>query len=174
MRTTKRLKEDIVNLCLLLPHCSRGVEVGSFVGESSVMFAQSGKFEKLYCVDPWERGYYRRHNMGDIEGRFDRNIEPYPVIEKHKATSNQFYHQQEDPNINFVYLDGNHSYEAVHEEIRLWLDYFKLMSSPGLKILAGHDYKHKSSPGVERAVKELLGYPDIRFAGYSWAKIIQR
>lgn len=173
MRSTKQLKEDIINLCRIIPPDSVGVEIGCFGGESSVMFAKSGKFKKLYCVDPWTEGYYRKHNMKEIESMFDISTKDFPIIKKMKMKGNQFFHENEDPNINFVYIDGDHSYEAVHNDIRLWMTYFEMMPKKGTRILAGHDYKHKSSPGVERAVKELLGYPDIRFAGYSWAKIIK-
>ena len=46
----------------------------------------------------------------------------------------------------FVYLDGDHSYEKVIEEINEWKD--------KTKVLAGHDYY---CSGVQRAVHESFG-----------------
>jgi hypothetical protein len=33
------------------------VEIGSYMGESMDIFAQSNKFSKIFCVDPWTNGY---------------------------------------------------------------------------------------------------------------------
>ena len=32
------------------------VEIGSYMGESMEIFAQSGKFSKIICIDPWTNG----------------------------------------------------------------------------------------------------------------------
>ena len=33
------------------------VEIGSYAGESTEIFAFNKKFERVYAVDPWENGY---------------------------------------------------------------------------------------------------------------------
>ena len=50
---------------------------------------------------------------------------------------------------DFIFLDGDHNYQAVVDDIRWW----KPMVKPG-GLLAGHDYR--DAPGVEQAVLEFL------------------
>lgn len=63
--------------------------------------------------------------------------------------------------VDFVFLDGDHRYEAVKAEI-------KLVKSAGVKMIAGHDYGNALF-GVTRAVEETLGKPDD-VVGMCWLK----
>ena len=63
--------------------------------------------------------------------------------------------------VDFVFLDGDHRYEAVKAEI-------ELVKSAGVKMIAGHDYGNALF-GVTRAVEETLGKPDD-VAGMCWLK----
>jgi len=56
-----------------------------------------------------------------------------------------------DKYFDFIYIDANHSYEYVSEDIRIWMPKLKPNS-----LLAGHDYSRKH-PGVVRAVHEFFG-----------------
>jgi hypothetical protein len=119
------------------------------------------------------QGYYKQHDMSEVEGYFDKIAEKYFPIQKIKATSTYALRQLGGMPVNFIYIDGNHNYEAVREDIVNSLTVLERSQSTLPKVLAGHDYKFPKSPGVEKAVKELLNYPDVRFAGYSWAKFIR-
>jgi len=50
----------------------------------------------------------------------------------------------------FIYVDGNHSYEAVVADLEAW---WPLVEPTG--ILAGHDFDSERHPGVVRAVEEF-------------------
>lgn len=63
--------------------------------------------------------------------------------------------------VDFVFLDGDHRYEAVKAEI-------ELVKSAGVKMIAGHDYGNALF-GVTRAVEETLGKPD-EVVGMCWLK----
>lgn len=52
-----------------------------------------------------------------------------------------------DNSLDYVYIDANHSYETVKEDIKCWY--------PKTKILAGHDYTG-SHKGVAQAVDEFV------------------
>lgn len=52
---------------------------------------------------------------------------------------------------DLVFIDANHSYEAVMIDIKTWLP---LVRKKG--ILAGHDYGAKKFPGVKLAVNEYF------------------
>jgi len=65
-------------------------------------------------------------------------------------------------NIDMVFIDADHSYEGVHNDILKWLPKVK---SGG--IISGHDYGLNPAgvnrfPGVDRAVHELLGEENIK------------
>ena len=51
-----------------------------------------------------------------------------------------------------VFIDGDHRYEEVKLDI---IHALGLIRSGG--IISGHDYSHKTWPGVKRAVDEVLG-----------------
>lgn len=53
--------------------------------------------------------------------------------------------------LGFVYIDGDHSYEAVATDIAAW---WPILSEVG--VLAGHDYDD-THPGVIQAVNEFAG-----------------
>lgn len=55
-----------------------------------------------------------------------------------------------DGSLDFVFIDGDHSYEGVKRDVLAWLPKVK----PG-GWLMGHDYGGKPDGGVKRAVDEL-------------------
>ena len=64
--------------------------------------------------------------------------------------------------IGFVFIDGDHSYEAVKADIAAWMPRIK----PG-GFLAGHDYGD-AHPGVKRAVLEAFGESGASVVGSCW------
>jgi Methyltransferase domain/galactosyl transferase GMA12/MNN10 family len=121
-----------------------GVEVGSAAGRFAATILGSWQGRQLALVDPWEsqatQEYLDVANLGtdgqathlamvrrladaDRRVRLVRGLSP--------AVADRF----EDGSLDFVYLDGNHSYLAVQEDLRAW--YPKVR--PGA-LFAGHDY----------------------------------
>jgi predicted O-methyltransferase YrrM len=67
-----------------------------------------------------------------------------------KATSKAASKKFADESLDVVFIDLTHTYEAVKEDIALWLPKVKKGG-----YLAGDDY-HENWPGVIQAVDELL------------------
>jgi predicted O-methyltransferase YrrM len=68
---------------------------------------------------------------------------------------------------DLVYIDANHAYDAVKQDLQLWLPRVR----PG-GFIAGHDYS-ESFPDLCRAVQEFFGRaPDATFADSSWVCMI--
>ena len=103
--------------------------------------------------------------MGIIEAQFDELVSRKTNIIKHKMTSVEGAELFEDGSLDFVYIDGLHTYKGVIDDITAW----KQKVKPG-RWIGGHDYGHKLTPGVQEAVDELLGRPDARFRDTSWVK----
>ena len=96
---------------------------------------------------------------------FDKIIGSKAV--KIKTTSDKAFEifKNSDEKFDFIYIDGNHTYEFVKRDIINALGLIK----PG-GILGGHDYKFKGSPGVIRALLEIMGREaDYVFKDYSFA-----
>jgi hypothetical protein len=64
-----------------------------------------------------------------------------------------------DRQFDFAYIDGEHSYEAVKEDITAWRGMCKSW-------IGGHDY-YSRFPGVMRAVNEVFG-ERARLSGINW------
>lgn len=156
----------------------RLVEVGSFLGKSAAYMADrikaSGKDLRLYTVDNWAHPLYVRWWETVAGGPV--SPQPWPVPElvgkllpdafahSLKATgADQFIipiqidsvsgaSRFEDDSVFFAFLDADHLYEGIRDDIAAWKGKIK---SGG--ILAGHDYRVKEWPGVEKAVDEIFG-----------------
>jgi hypothetical protein len=150
------------------------VEVGSYQGESTIIFAQNlPNIKKIYAVDPWLNGYAAgdicsdEYPMEIVENNFDIRIKDYPTIIKKKMFSTDFANEIEDGSLDFVYIDGDHQYESCKNDIKIWLPKIK---SNG--IIAGHDYLPACFMGVVNAVNETFGQPDLTFEDTSWIKFL--
>ena len=119
----------------------KGVEVGVFKGDFSKQILQSWE-GTLYMVDVWkglgeEYIDISNHNfhteayketMDNISGFEDRGI---MIRASSKVASEMF----EDESLDFVFIDANHAYDFVVEDIKLW--YPKLKKGG---MFSGHDY----------------------------------
>ena len=134
------------------------VEVGSLLGESTCIFASFGIFEKIWAVDIWLEE--EKYNI------FKDNAKMYPnIITPIHSTSEVAAKEWKGGVVDVIYIDANHSYESVVNDINYWKPYL----SPG-GIISGHDYNNISWPGVVRAVDESFpGYIINRFRDTSWA-----
>ena len=119
------------------------VEVGVFKAQFSKHLLENWP-GKLWLVDPWrafddEEGYidssnHKEHQTAYLEAM--QNIEGYESRAfMLRGLSSDMSSRFEDGSLDLVYIDGNHAYEWVKEDIELWWPKLK----PG-GILAGHDY----------------------------------
>lgn len=157
MRNSQHNKQGLRDLCAWLPFGCEGVEIGSYAGESAEIFAQSGKFQTLTCVDSW---------LGDCacaEEDFDYLHHRWPnMIVKEKLTALQYIRTRQPQSLDFVYLDADHEYQNIKAE----LDAIRCKIKAG-GFIAGHDYD-PLHPGVMRAVNETFGRPHAIFQDTSW------
>ena len=73
----------------------------------------------------------------------------------HKMTSQEAAPLFPDDSLSFVYIDGNHSYEAVREDFRIWI---RKIQAGG--IISGHDYApiRASYRGAWNRVSEVVDW----------------
>lgn len=69
----------------------------------------------------------------------------------------------DDASMDFVFIDADHSYEAVLSDIDHWMPKVKAGGW-----LGGHDYHARKFPGVVQAVKEVFGGTHHELPGTIW------
>ena len=154
------MKTGLLDLINDLPEGLIMAEIGSWQGESTEMFLKSGKVYKLFSID----AYGNDERMMKAEDIFKYRVKGFNVV-KLRMTSNEGLPKCDT--LNFVYIDGNHTYEWVKTDIQNSL---KKICSGG--IIAGHDYAKRDNVGVIEAVNELLGVPDKIYDDTSWIKYL--
>ena len=154
------------------------IEIGSYMGESTMMFASSNLFKEIYTIEPFknvdgkieEFNQKNDYNWDTIYNEFQTNTRFFDNIILHKDFSYNVADKFEDKSMDFIYIDGDHSYEAVKRDLEMYL--------PKLKdngVIGGHDYNKKNKLYIKntiRAIDEIVGKPDKGFIDSSWLKQI--
>jgi predicted O-methyltransferase YrrM len=102
------------------------LEVGSYLGESTIVFAEKfNNLDVLYAVDPFNLNFnlnnlFDENNINEVENIFKKNIKKYPVIKHIKKDSKNASVDFNDGTFDFIYIDGCHQYECVYEDVSLW------------------------------------------------------
>jgi len=106
--------------------------------------------------EQWEQLYWRVVNLTHW----------FPKLQIVRLTSLEAIEIFPDKYFDLVFLDADHSYEAVLNDIRAWMP---KISNGGL--LTGHDYERRS--GVKKAVTECLGQIEL-IPEDIWVKRIEK
>ncbi|MBS6829563.1 MAG: class I SAM-dependent methyltransferase [Desulfovibrio sp.] len=110
------------------------VEIGSYLGASSLCIAAGMKEKsKLYCVDTWHNDAMSEGGRDTYE-EFLNNVQLFhSKITPLRGNSHSIAETFED-SVDFLFLDGDHSYEGVKTDIEAW---FPKLRSGG--VIAMHD-----------------------------------
>jgi len=150
------------------------VEIGCYAGESTSIFAETGKWEPLHCVDPWaEYDELKYKALRVAEKKFDEVVKRFPCITKHKMPSLEGAKLFEDGSLDLVYIDGSHQYDDVLDDIQAWL--------PKVRVggwITGHDYynERKAKQVPKEVKKAVLAYfgkpPEKQYVDTSWGYVV--
>ena len=138
------------------------VEVGAYKGKSAGYMASRirdlGLDTKFYTVDYWDKPEEERH--GRVNDRpptlaeFKANMEMIGAsdhVTPLQMSSLDGAKEFEDKSVFFVFIDANHYYKNVLEDIKAW---YPKLTDDG--IIGGHDMS-SGFPGVRQAVVEFFG-----------------
>jgi predicted O-methyltransferase YrrM len=148
------------------------VEVGCWEGRSAAYMAveilNSGKDLAFYCCDTWTGSESPRwmkdvvaRNGGSLYGAFQAHMQRGGVWEHLRVLempSVKAAAQFGDGTVRFVFLDGDHTYDAVRADVVAWLPKVQ----PG-GVLAGDDANWS---GVLPAVYELLPASEVELLNH--------
>jgi cephalosporin hydroxylase len=144
----------------IFPKNSIGAEIGIFMGVFASSVVNKVKPKMYHMIDPWK---YRKNwakydykgkpllSQEDVEviyqdicRKFDR-----PNVKIHRDYSYNVVNEFEDEYFDFLYIDGNHNYHAVLQDLTLYYPKIKVGG-----VIAGDDWKIKGDR-VKRAVIEF-------------------
>lgn len=152
------------------------IEIGSWHGKSSRAIADNlPEGGVLYCVDTWKgsENEQETHHASAKDRRGDGAFfwfleSCFDLIQKGKIIPLRMHSMNA---INFllgklyadvIFIDANHTYECVKDDIRFWKSVVKKDG-----ILCGHDYgtPNPELDGVTKAVNEM--FPNVQIEPYT-------
>lgn len=140
-------REDLLTI-LADNKAKTGAEIGTLRGEFADKMFKMIPGLSLYCVDPYEvySGYREHREEGELKGyeldakKLLKDQQVEFVKEYSVKASKQFATNE----LDFVYIDANHAFRHVVDDIDSW---YPKIAHGG--IVAGHDFiKHKKSRGL--------------------------
>ena len=128
-----------------------GVEVGVHRGMNVKRILNHLNIKKLYLVDPWtgldeKEKSDQQKIYSEVLKEFSNNSKIEIIRKKSLDACKDF----EDLSLDFVYVDGDHSYESVKQDLNHWYPKIK-----NFGVICGDDYGHFSGKGVIKAVDEF-------------------
>jgi len=156
---------DIINVFITQFNWKIGVEVGVKEGENIFQIAKNNEKIKIYGVDPYkvqEENTLYEKKIGEVRKFNIRSYDDdslnmirrkmlqeslyFPNLKIIIDTSVNASKQFDRESIDFIFIDGDHSYESVKNDIECWEP---IVKENGL--IMGHDYNWGN---VARAVGE--------------------
>lgn len=135
-----------------------GAEIGvAFGGHAEALLKNTGII-KLHGVDPYLHRDGYDDPMNFSQSQFD-SLYNY-TINRLSLFGDRYSHIRKESivavkdicdEIDFVYIDAEHSYNGVYTDICTWFPKIRIGG-----LIAGHDYGHSNFPGVKQAVDEFF------------------
>ena len=148
------------NICELLSASKKdfmyiGIDIfdPKYVSNDEILpiFKSSNPLKKIY------HKYISRKEPYSLEG-VEKLLKKYKKhVILYKGNSNEILKDFEHKNIDYVIIDGGHSYNTVKQDLRLSA---KILSKEG--IIMCDDYMHNDAPGVKNAVDDFVSNSDFK------------
>jgi hypothetical protein len=132
-----------------------GAEIGVLEGDFSSYICKTLPDAKIYSIDPWSfypthKNFRKQRDHDRAYERAQRILHVYPnntIIKKWSVDAAKDF---EDESLDFVFIDGDHEFQAITNDIAVWL---KKIRKGG--IISGHDYG-RSHDGQFGNVKDVV------------------
>lgn len=157
-------RDDLAALCFEM-NFQKGVEIGVQRGLYSEVLCIEAPSMMVYGVDPWvtfktcdaddSMRKTESHAPQELCEQFyeetKKRMSPYENYQILREYSIDAVKRFDDESIDFVYIDGNHQYDFVMNDIREWT---KKLKKGG--IMSGHDYYRIADKRALMHVKEAV------------------
>jgi len=134
----------------------RGAEIGTCRGTFARTIIYNNPECKLFCVDPWEtydglEDWLDQVALKEHEQAAIVRLKEYPNVEIVREYSMNALEHFEDNSLDFVYIDANHSFPYVAEDVYYWSQKVRTGG-----IVSGHDYLTVCRKDGQVQVKEVV------------------
>ena len=144
-----------------------GVEVGIEKGIYSALLCEKVPGLKLYSIDPWKvyngyREHITQNRMEQLYENAQRRLEPYncEIIRKYSMDAVKDF---EDGALDFVYIDSNHDFQHITNDIVEWAKKVRIGG-----IVSGHDYR-----GFNRGNKPHRAFqPHVKYVVQAYTRAL--
>ncbi len=134
-----------------------GAEIGVYKAEFSSKLASTGI--KLYSIDPWQKySGTTQQRQNQLYEYSKKVLSPYPKAKIIRKTSMEALNDFKDESLDFVYIDANHEFKFISEDLFEWT---KKVKKGG--IVAGHDY-YFTKRGTDKIVRDVGNVVDAYVA----------
>jgi len=134
----------------------RGAEIGVEAGLYSEALCKLNPALELFCIDAWLKLEYRYWvTSRRVEGYRLQAIERLSPYNCHfiRKWSMDAVKDFKDGELDFVYIDADHTYEATMNDIIEW---GKKVRSGG--VISGHDYIHRGGQSEHKVIEAVNHY----------------
>jgi hypothetical protein len=141
-----------------------GCEIGIHTGDTTLNLLEKLPSIKIYhAIDPWQSyvkydgsiyrkpGHKKLSKWDDAYNFFMKRTKKYrKKLKIHKMKSVEAVKKIDDESLDWVFIDANHEYEYIKENLEIWIPKVKKSG-----IISGHDYGGKWT-GIKKAVDEFV------------------
>lgn len=157
--------DNRVPVLRIIPKDAICAEIGVWKGDFSERIRATARPRTLHLIDPWRfvPSYPQRwyggaaaRNQDDMDRIYQDVMHRFaddPCVRVHRLDSASAASRFADATLDWVYIDANHSYQAVLADLNMWAPKIK----PG-GMLAGDDYAWHDEEGtlsVKRALRDF-------------------
>jgi len=135
-----------------------GAEIGVRMGTNAAAILVRVPDLKLYCIDPW--GAYLRVTDAAQERYYERCVRKLKGqnVELIKKCSMDAVDGFADQSLDFVYIDGDHRFDAVMSDLIAWVPKVRTGG-----VVSGHDYYPFYDGGIMDAVNAFTLANNIKY-----------
>lgn len=141
-----------------------GAEIGVYKGEYTKLFCEAGL--KMFAIDPWHsyagagRGQKSQDRQNFLHGHAKRILASYDDCTIIRKASMDAVHEFKDGSLDFVYIDGDHNFKHIAQDIYEWT--WKVRKGG---IVSGHDY-FCTNPGANNTICHVKNVVDAYVKTY--------
>jgi hypothetical protein len=133
-----------------------GVEIGVLAGKYSEVLCRANPNAQIYSIDSWTSypefpDFFEENSLSNYYNYAVKLLAQYKNNKIIKKTSMEAIHDFPDESLDFIYIDANHVFEYVFEDITQWA---KKVRKGG--IVAGHDFEEHMARRAFGDVKVAL------------------
>ena len=158
MKTVHHWNMDRTLFFTMFPKGGKVVEVGVSFGKNAYRINKIMEPEELVLVDPWEKCFKTgidsparieesQRSEQNVRNCFE-SMEHVKIIKDFSVDAALVW---DDNYFDFAYIDGDHSYESVIEDLYTWSKKVKPFG-----YIAGHDYSTAPTNEVRKALEKFL------------------